>query len=98
MDRVEWPSTARPTTNQGDPRSHTNKRMQVKLRRDSCIRDGFVVGRVRLLAGLIVLLLAGLTLSLGVGAVWVPPGEVLAALWSRVTGAALASSQARFTS
>ena len=51
------------------------------------------MSRVRLLAGLAALLAAGLIVSLGVGAVSIPPGQVVAALWSRLTAAAPASTQ-----
>jgi len=47
-----------------------------------------------LATGLTALLLAGLILSLGVGAVGLPPGQVLATLWAKATSAASASPQA----
>lgn len=49
--------------------------------------------RIGLLVGLIALLAVGLIVSLGIGAVAIPPGQVIAALWSKLAAAPLAAAQ-----
>lgn len=49
--------------------------------------------RIGLLVGLVALLAVGLIVSLGIGAVAIPPGQVIAALWSKLAAAPLAAAQ-----
>ncbi len=63
----------------------------------SALVGGGVTARSRsataLLGGLIGLLLVSLTLSLGVGAVTLPPAQVVAALWAKAGGSATVAPQ-----